>query len=96
MARKTEGYVNHVLKTEREYMTEDYKTRNKTRQHRGIDMVALSQSGGCITDYVTAIEQGTVAIVDKNSSIGNYIYVKHPCGLYSVYYHLKDGTIKVK
>lgn len=97
MARKIYECKNHIIESCREYLTEDYSGRTKERKiHRGMDFVKLTVLGTCTTDWVTAIEKGQVAIINKNSSIGNYIYIKHESGLYSVYYHLKDGTNKVK
>lgn len=69
--------------------------KKSTRMHNGIDLTD--------GDQVYAMEEGTVTAIRSNikgkdveNSAGNYIKIKHPSGITSVYYHLAYGTIKVK
>lgn len=97
MALKEYEVKNKVLSSGIHYCTDEYKTRNTNRKtHRGIDLVSINKATNkTCCDYVVAIEEGIVEVIGKNATIGNYIMIKHSCGLYSCYYHLKDNTIKV-
>lgn len=84
---------NSVLKQGVHYLTSDYKSRNKSRPtHNGIDMIGKSYA----CDYIVAIADGIVSACSKDSSRGNYVTIKHNTGLYSNYYHMKDGSVVVK
>lgn len=97
MAKTKIEVVNPVLKNGVHYLTSDYKTRNPkrsgyngTRAHNGMDFV------GNGTDYIIAIEKGSVYATGYNSSAGYYVKVKHSNGFISLYYHMKKGSISVK
>ena len=48
---------------------------------------------------VYSVNDGTIMYIDKNSSCGNYIWIKHEFSnndMWSRYLHLKDNSIKVK
>ena len=74
---------------------EDHKNRNS----RGQDFGWNSNYGGQYNTEVYAINDGVITQVDKNSSCGNYIWIKHEYkdyDLYSRYLHLKDNSTTVK
>ena len=50
-------------------------------------------------ESIYAMNDGTVMEINKNSSAGNYIWIKHEFTNYDIwsrYLHIKDGSIKVK
>lgn len=71
-------------------------------KHNGIDLVGA----GYTLDYVVAHSSGTVVGVvancNRNTSktgeriYGNYVKIKHDNGMYTLYAHLKYGTVAVK
>lgn len=74
-------------------------TQNYSSSHRGIDLVKYKSS----TEYILAHSDGEVVEVIKNynrtdksgSSYGNYIKLKHNNGYYTLYAHLKFGSVTV-
>lgn len=72
-------------------------------KHNGIDMVA-NKNGKSATDYIIAHSDGEVVDVRSNytandktgNSYGNYVKIKHDNGYYTLYAHIKYGTVKVK
>lgn len=74
----------------------------KGASHKGIDLVGA----GYTLDYVVAHSEGTVVAVvsncNRNTSktgeriYGNYVKIKHDNGMYTLYAHLKYGTVTVK
>ena len=53
----------------------------------------------CQGEPIYSINDGTVMEINKNSSAGNYIWIKHEFvnnDIWSRYLHIKDGSIKVK
>ena len=75
--------------------------RYKGASHKGIDLVCA----GYTLDYVVAHSAGTVVAVvancNRNTSktgeriYGNYVKIKHDDGYYTLYAHLKYGTVAV-
>ena len=67
--------------------------------HVGVDVVKYKGQ----LDYIIAHTQGTVVEVVKNynrtdrtgSSYGNYVKLKHPNGYYTLYAHMKYGSVTV-
>lgn len=74
----------------------------KGASHKGIDLVGP----GSTLDYITAHSDGTVVSVvsncNRNTSktgeriYGNYVKVKHDNGMYTLYAHMKYGSVTVK
>ncbi|MBQ9839011.1 MAG: peptidoglycan DD-metalloendopeptidase family protein [Oscillospiraceae bacterium] len=74
-----------------------------TKLHKGIDLVAKTDSGGSATDYITAHTGGTVIGSGYDSSAGNYIKIQTAPGVVMVYYHMaspskysKGDTVKTR
>lgn len=65
--------------------------------HKGIDLVADPKDNNA---KIVAIGDGKVTAVRVNGKNGDntgcFVRIKHSNGLYSLYYHMKSGTIKVK
>lgn len=76
--------------------------RYKGSRHNGIDLVGA----GYTLDYVVAHSDGTVVGVvsncNRNTSrtgeriYGNYVKIKHDNGMYTLYAHLRYGSVTVK
>ena len=74
----------------------------KGASHKGIDLVGP----GSTFDYIVAHSDGTVVAVvnncNKNTSktgeriYGNYVKIKHDNGMYTLYAHMKYGSVEVK
>ena len=74
----------------------------KGASHKGIDMVGPNAT----FDYVVAHSDGIVVAVvsncNRNTSktgeriYGNYVKIKHDNGMYTLYAHMKYGSIEVK
>ena len=74
----------------------------KGASHKGIDLVGP----GSTLDYITAHSDGEVVAVvshiDYNTSksgkrtYGNYVKIKHDNGMYTLYAHMKYGSVNVK
>ena len=65
------------------------------RGSRGQDFGWFDYQG----EPIYAMNDGTVMEINKNSSAGNYIWIKHEFvnnDMWSRYLHIKDGTTKVK
>lgn len=65
------------------------------RGSRGQDFGWFDYQG----EPIYAMNDGTVMEINKNSSAGNYIWIKHEFTNYDIwsrYLHIKDGSIKVK
>lgn len=72
-------------------------------KHNGIDLVGA----GYTLDYIVAHSEGTVVGIVSNINYntykagkpriyGNYVKIKHDDGYYTLYAHLKYGTVAVK
>jgi murein DD-endopeptidase MepM/ murein hydrolase activator NlpD len=74
----------------------------KGASHKGIDLVGP----GSTLDYIVAHSDGTVVAVVSNINYntsksgkriyGNYVKIKHDNGMYTLYAHMKYGSIIVK
>ena len=79
----------------------EVSNRYKGASHKGIDLVGA----GYTLDYVVAHSDGEVVSVEKNCNrntsktgekiYGNYVKIKHDNGMYTLYAHLKYGTVAV-
>lgn len=86
------------------YMTSAYGKRTYTNGgktvsdfHYGIDLVGK----GIATDDIIAFSDGTVTEALNNvtgsvPSQGNYVKLDHGNGIYTVYYHMRAGSVRVK
>lgn len=91
--------ASRVLKKYDNKITQPYKKGT----HNGIDIVG-SNNGKSATDYIIAHSDGVVVKLEKNcnktyktgSSYGNYVKIKHENGYYTLYAHLKYGSVAVK
>ena len=75
-----------------------------TEYHNGIDI----GSSGRNTDYIISVYKGTVHYANDTCSnngsldsicgggFGNYIIIKHPGDIYTIYAHLYPGSVRVK
>ena len=87
---------SRVFKVKGNKITQKYKSGI----HNGIDLVGT----GSTLDDIIAHSDGTVVSVRKNynktdktgGSYGNYVKIKHKNGYYTLYAHLKYGSVKVK
>ncbi len=68
----------------------------KHEHHSGVDLVALAENGGAISDWVTAFDSGEVIEAGYNSRSGYYCKIRHDETAVSLYCHFKHGTLKVK
>ena len=88
--------MSRVFKTKGNLVTQGYKAG----VHNGIDLVGTRRT----LDYIVAHSEGTVVAVrstykttDKTgSSYGNYVKIRHNNGYYTLYAHLKYGSVAVK
>lgn len=88
--------MSRVLKTKHNLITQKFNSKT----HNGIDIVG----NGYTADNIIAHSNGVVTSVrvdykktDKSgTSYGNYIKIKHSNGMYTLYAHLKYGSVKVK
>lgn len=90
--------MSRILKNRENHITQKYG-----KNHCGVDIISNSGSG--IPDIV-AHSQGIVVVSVNNkdrdntstgaNSYGNYVQIKHPNNMYTLYAHLKKGSVKVK
>lgn len=89
------------LKTDKVHITSYYGNRKYWYQgklvkdfHNGIDLVPSP----CNNNEILAFEDGVVTSVQKTGvqyGTGCYVRLKHSNGLYTLYYHLKSGSVCV-
>ena len=90
--------MSRVLKNRENHITQKYG-----KNHCGVDIISTTGSG--IPDIV-AHSKGIVVVSVNNkdrdntstgaNSYGNYVQIKHPNNMYTLYAHLKKGSVKVK
>ena len=76
-----------------------YKVNGKTFTdiHKGIDLVADPKDNNAKIINIAEGVVSAVRVYGKNGdNTGCFVRVKHDNGLYSLYYHMKSGSIKVK
>ena len=89
------------LKTDKVHITSYYGNRQYWYQgklikdfHNGIDLVPSP----CNNNEILAYEDGTVTSLQRTGAqygTGCYVRLKHSNGLYTLYYHLKSGSVCV-
>ena len=68
-----------------------------TSMHNGIDLVAKATNGASCIDYIAAHTGGTVSAVGYEANgAGNYVYIDIGNNVQMAYFHMKDGSIRVK
>lgn len=89
--------MSRVFQNKANLITQGYKAG----RHNGIDLVGAGHS----LDYIVAHSDGVVAGVRANyatcdgakgNSYGNYVLIKHDNGMYTMYAHMKYGSVSVK
>ena len=88
--------MSRVFKNKDNQITQKYKKGT----HNGIDLVGYKNA----LDYIIAHSDGEVVGVRSNykttdrtgSSYGNYVKIKHGNGYYTLYAHLKYGSVTVQ
>ncbi len=61
--------------------------------HKGVDIGA--RTPGVSGDPIYAVDNGVVAVAESNPSAGNWIWISHGNGLYSVYMHNSKLLVSV-
>lgn len=56
----------------------------------------LSSAGGWVVNLVDGIEDNPIGQINTRENWGNLVVLNHGTGIYSMYCHIKKGTIKVK
>lgn len=87
--------MSRILQSKAIHITQHYKQGI----HDAIDMVGK----GMTSDYITSHSSGEVVDVRKDykttdkkgNSYGNYVKIKHDNGMYTLYAHMKYGSIAV-
>ena len=88
--------MSRVFKNKDNQITQKYKKGT----HNGIDLVGYKNA----LDYIIAHSDGEVVSVRSNykttdktgNSYGNYVKIKHNNGYYTLYAHLKYGSVTVQ
>ena len=68
----------------------------QSEHHAGVDLVALTDKGGALSDWIVAFDSGEVIEAVFNSRSGYYCKIKHDETLATLYCHFKKDTLKVK
>lgn len=68
----------------------------KSEHHSGVDLVAVAENDGAISDYVVAFDAGEVIEAGYNSRSGYYCRIRHDETLVTLYCHFKKDTLRVK
>ena len=68
----------------------------KREHHSGVDLVALTESGGAVSDWITAFDAGEVIEAGYSERSGYYCKVRHDETAVTIYCHFKKGTLRVK
>jgi len=68
----------------------------KKEHHTGVDLVAVAENGGAVSDYVVVFDSGEVIEAGYNSRSGYYCKIRHDETLVTLYCHFKKGTLRVK
>lgn len=90
---------SRILKKYPNKITQNYNAK----KHKGIDIVGSGTNNRSVTDYIVAHSDGIVTKVIKDykkndktgNSYGNYVKIRHNNNYYTLYAHLKYGSVKV-
>lgn len=89
--------MSRVFQNKANLVTQGYRAG----EHNGIDLVGAGHS----LDYIVAHSDGVIAGVRANyatcdgnrgNSYGNYVLIRHSNGMYTMYAHMKYGSVTVK
>ena len=91
------GYLGHPVKGVTKCYSSDYPNYSSGRFHGGVDINSGENNGTPTTGMtVVAADGGTVSIKrELNYSYGNYVEIDHGNGYYTLYAHMKAGSIVV-
>ncbi len=67
----------------------------KSEHHSGVDLVAIGENGGAVSDWVVAFDSGEVIEAGFNARSGYYCKIRHDETLVTLYCHFKKGTLRV-
>ncbi|MFA7057811.1 MAG: urea transporter [Candidatus Cloacimonadales bacterium] len=56
----------------------------------------LSSAGGWVINFVDGIEDNQVGQINTRENWGNFVVLNHGMGIFSMYCHIKKGSIKAK
>ncbi len=56
----------------------------------------LASAAGWVANYIDGIEDNPIGQINTRENWGNFVVLNHGFGIYSMYCHIKKGTIKVK
>ena len=68
----------------------------QTEHHTGVDLVAIAENGGALSDWVCAFDAGEVIEAGYNSRSGYYCKIRHDETLVTLYCHFKKGTLRME
>ena len=89
-------YINHVISTKSELLTSGFRPPERPT-HSGCDYIDSQRRE--ITPRgvdIISIADGEIARISKDSTSGNFIYIRHNVNTESFYCHLRDNSICVK
>ncbi len=64
--------------------------------HSGVDLVAVADNGGAISDWVCAFDAGEVIEAGYSERSGYYCKIRHDEAFSTIYCHFKKGTLAVE
>ena len=64
--------------------------------HQGVDLVAVAENGGAISDWILAFDGGVVTYAGYNSVSGYYCRIRHDDTAETLYCHFLKDTLRVK
>ena len=79
----------------------EVSNKYKGAAHKGIDLVGAGYTLDYVVAHTAGVVVGIVANCNRNTSktgeriYGNYVKIKHDNGMYTLYAHLKYGTVAV-
>ncbi|MGM9643288.1 MAG: peptidoglycan DD-metalloendopeptidase family protein [Eubacteriales bacterium] len=68
----------------------------KEEMHYGTDLVALTENGAAVSDWVVAFDDGEVIYAGYNSLSGYHCRIRHDETAVTLYCHFKKDTMRVK
>ena len=68
----------------------------KREHHSGVDLVALTEKGGAISDWVVAFDSGEIIEAGYSDRSGYYCKIRHDETAVTIYCHFKKDTLRVK
>ena len=68
----------------------------KREHHSGVDLVALTETGGAVSDWVAAFDSGEVVEAGQSERSGYYCKIRHDETAVTIYCHFKKDTLRVR